>query len=1007
MDGDLTTIRLNPYFDTRYSFELDFQFRWFVVNQHPLADVMPALLKSGQSASREKAVEEMKDCRSMKHPCHRSTVMPEYRLSIFYDRLMPISHTKSRHIPGSSSPRSRNHIEELEDLVSRSEQNEVSEYHMLCKIFPYSISGDAFSWFSDIERAFLYQFLDDAKATREKEKNDKWDMLLENWQIKREDQIPRQLLDNIMVEGNKQHRSEELSRAEEAETSYPTSALITTTNSTSIDTSSTTSIDGTTSTSNVTNLTSIDDSTLKSIDISSCDPTLDEVKEITMEDFLELEEFLELEDGEKLEDLDSSRKVTVGDFLELEEWLKDMDQNSKKKLDDDQHTSRGDLETSHKASIDRHQHNEIDRKPSYIIDQRPPYIIDRKSADSIDLHPHSIIDQHPPDCIDQHPWLDELPGYIVELEQVEERMYMSKASHPAVHEHQRPPICAEEAAGFHKRVKRIRDPVKLVLPCAVRGLRFRDEVDKGPAEAASINTDQIPSNDTTNAISNDINKTASIDATTSPLINTGHVSEQKKFNSAQQMVLTAICKASSTPYCCKKKRYEEDEFAEGSTMAAQHRSTEHHKYRSPLNCVDRYSHQWQEPKLTSNTKPDTTACLGAWYTWDRILQTSLEGTYIFVSGTSMKRGLWVLQRRSLLIHARSILLILKVEGNEMLRDEEGRTRNNAGQLINAQGAVIPDVIVVAEMNDFDLSREWYDWVGQDPFQGLPHQDPRNQIEELEDLVSRSEVSESHMLCRIFPYSISGDAFSLFSQLHPGSQPAGRTLKEPSFSNFLMMLKQLEKRRRIISGTCLLKVGRAEEAETSYPTSASITTTTSTSIDTSTATSIDGTTSTSTNVTTSTSINDSTLKSIDISSCDPTPDVGKEITMEDFFELEVFLELEDGEKLEDLDSSREVTVEDFLELEEWFENMDQNSKKKLDDDQHTSRGDLETSPKASIDRHQPDEIDQQLPYIIDQRHPVSSIDNQQIASIYTHTPSSIGTHPIASIDSHGWMNCQDT
>ena len=80
-------------------------------------------------------------------------------------------------------------------------------------------------------------------------------------------------------------------------------------------------------------------------------------------------------------------------------------------------------------------------------------------------------------------------------------------------------------------------------------------------------------------------------------------------------------------------------------------------------------------------------------------------------------------------------------------------------------------------------------------------------------------------------------------------------------------------------------------------------------------------------------------------------------MEDSLELEEFLELEDGEKLEDLDSSIEVTMEYFLELEEWLEDMDQNSKKKLDDDQHTMRGDLETSPKASIDRHQPDEIDQ--------------------------------------------------
>ncbi|CAN7066061.1 unnamed protein product, partial [Brassica rapa subsp. trilocularis] len=36
-------------------------------------------------------------------------------------------------------------------------------------------------------------------------------------------------------------------------------------------------------------------------------------------------------------------------------------------------------------------------------------------------------------------------------------------------------------------------------------------------------------------------------------------------------------------------------------------------------------HSGVEPNLTSNTKPDSTAFLGAWYTWDRILQTSLEG----------------------------------------------------------------------------------------------------------------------------------------------------------------------------------------------------------------------------------------------------------------------------------------------------------------------------------------------------------------------------------------------
>ncbi|KAF3564671.1 hypothetical protein DY000_02015948 [Brassica cretica] len=46
----------------------------------------------------------------------------------------------------------------------------------------------------------------------------------------------------------------------------------------------------------------------------------------------------------------------------------------------------------------------------------------------------------------------------------------------------------------------------------------------------------------------------------------------------------------------------------------------------------------KEPKLTSNTKPDTTACLGAWYTWDLILQTSLEdGRTIPVHTKDIKR----------------------------------------------------------------------------------------------------------------------------------------------------------------------------------------------------------------------------------------------------------------------------------------------------------------------------------------------------------------------------------
>ena len=133
-------------------------------------------------------------------------------------------------------------------------------------------------------------------------------------------------------------------------------------------------------------------------------------------------------------------------------------------------------------------------------------------------------------------------------------MHESEASHNADSKHLRPLICAEEVVGFHKKVKRIHDPVKFVVPCAVfeaespippdrsmqfnsyievlddhqhveasqRGLRFRDEVDKGPAEAASIDTDRIPSIDTTTS--------PSIDTTTSSSIDSGRVSEQKDFD---------------------------------------------------------------------------------------------------------------------------------------------------------------------------------------------------------------------------------------------------------------------------------------------------------------------------------------------------------------------------------------------------------------------------------------------------------------------------------------------
>ncbi|KAG5378289.1 hypothetical protein IGI04_026131 [Brassica rapa subsp. trilocularis] len=350
---------------------------------------------------------------------------------------------------------------------------------------------------------------------------------------KQKDELNREkLVNHDTVKDDEYHVSEEQSKVEEADTKDPTSASIDSSNSESIDSRtsetfdtnichrsipstipdattvieevdisdmSSEPIDTPTSTSiDIPTVTSIDpslqtsidtnsccqpipleipeksscpqdiaDSTLKSIDVSSCYPDQKVEKEITMEDFLELEEFLELEDGQQLGDLDSSEEVTMEDFLELEEWLGDLDQKF-----DDQHTLGKGLENSLKAdNIDRHKPDKIDR--------HPPYDIDLQSPSNIDQHTPDCIYRRPPNCIERHSCLDELSGYPIEPGTIEEIMHMSKTSHIDVPEHRRPPICAEEAVGICKRVKRIHDPVKIMVPCAVFEVESPIPPDKG------------------------------------------------------------------------------------------------------------------------------------------------------------------------------------------------------------------------------------------------------------------------------------------------------------------------------------------------------------------------------------------------------------------------------------------------------------------------------------------------------------------------------------------------
>ncbi|KAF3493822.1 hypothetical protein DY000_02053523 [Brassica cretica] len=377
--------------------------------------------------------------------------------------------------------------------------------------FDLSREWDAFRWFSqlqpgsltswdDIERAFLYKFLDDAEATGEKEKNDKWDRFLALLDEKY--MISIQRLDDIMVKRDEQHVSGELSRVEEAGTEDSTSTSTNGRTSTSTDGRTSTSTNGRTSTPQ-------DGTTSMSTDGTTSTSTEGTT---SMSTGGTTSTSIYITTSTSIDDVD--REITMEDSLELEEWLEDMDQNSKKKLDDDQHTSRRNLETS-KASIGRHQPDDINRQPPHIIDLHPP---------DIDRHRQPLIDRHHPPNIDRCPLLDIPPCCIIEMEPIEERMYMSKASHlivvPCAVFEAESPIPPDRSMQFNSYIEVLDDHQH--VEASQKGLRFRDEVDKGPAEAASIDTGWIPSNDT--------NKPASIDAITSPSIDTGRISEQKEFD---------------------------------------------------------------------------------------------------------------------------------------------------------------------------------------------------------------------------------------------------------------------------------------------------------------------------------------------------------------------------------------------------------------------------------------------------------------------------------------------
>ncbi|KAG5414866.1 hypothetical protein IGI04_002433, partial [Brassica rapa subsp. trilocularis] len=596
MDGDLLT-----------SFELDFQCHRSQVNQHSVADVMPVVLKNCQSASREEAAEKRKPRRSMKHSARRSMEIPDHGPCIFYDcrregrnsyqsppgtplidkkgiwrdeegrpcslteqlinvegsvipdvidvaEMNTFSMTSKWYDSGSEDPFNglshedpKDLIKRLEELASANKHDEISADHIICKIFPYCLSRDAFSWFSklqprsltcweDIKEALIGKFFSEVVATRSK----RLDKMIKD----REKGIMismSQILDFIYSEENgdigtptthvKQpdiqvHHADkrEQIKVEEADTKDPTSASIDSSNSESIDICTSETID--TDICHRSIPSTIPDATTVYVRTGRPKAIRDYNIEVA-----------------GISDTSSSSIDTL--------TITSMVTPTSSSIDPTRFGKRSG--NSLKAdNIDRHKPDEIDR--------HPPYDIDLQSPSNIDQHTPECIARYPHDCIDRRPCLDELSGYMIEPELVGRKEHTSGASHLAVPENLRPPLCEEEAFGICKRVKRIHDPVKFVVPYEVfeaespippdksmelssyggvfddnkyveasqRGLRLRDEVDNCPAE--------VPSSD--------INRTKSIDDTIiSSSIDTGQIpstdtlreSEQKEFEVCQNL----------------------------------------------------------------------------------------------------------------------------------------------------------------------------------------------------------------------------------------------------------------------------------------------------------------------------------------------------------------------------------------------------------------------------------------------------------------------------------------
>ena len=85
--------------------------------------------------------------------------------------------------------------------------------------------------------------------------------------------------------------------------------------------------------------------------------------------------------------------------------------------------------------------------------------------------------------------------------------------------------------------------------------------------------------------------------------------------------------------------------------------------------------------------------------------------------------------------------------------------NRPDRYYTNRSAIFPSTIE----RDFELKVQYYTLVGQLPYHGLSHEHPMNHLERFEDLISAIRVegvSKDYLLCKLFRYSLAGEALPL-------------------------------------------------------------------------------------------------------------------------------------------------------------------------------------------------------------------------------------------------------